>query len=43
VQGGALICHKHNWRFDLARGGACNKKGKSIHAVCVGNDPKLQW
>ncbi|KAI8812630.1 hypothetical protein BJ742DRAFT_655035, partial [Cladochytrium replicatum] len=36
--GTRIICPKHRWEFDLARGGVCvDKPGKSVNA-CVVND-----
>eukprot|EP01134_Creolimax_fragrantissima_P004902 CFRG4902T1 len=43
VRGGVLTCTKHDWKFDLKRGGMCARKGKSVNAVCISADPKLQW
>ncbi|XP_063933893.1 uncharacterized protein LOC135145692, partial [Zophobas morio] len=36
-----LRCSKHDWYFDLNENGLCHEKGKSLHAVCLGEDPKL--
>ncbi|KAI8809206.1 hypothetical protein BJ742DRAFT_805448 [Cladochytrium replicatum] len=38
IVGTRIICPKHRWEFDLARGGVCvDKPGKSVNA-CVVND-----
>ena len=37
VEGNNLICQKHGWAFNLANGGLCSEKNKTVHAC------QLQW
>ncbi|RKP14903.1 hypothetical protein BJ684DRAFT_18735 [Piptocephalis cylindrospora] len=38
VQGEQLICTKHNWSFDLVRGGMCPKRPNRTLNACLLND-----
>ena len=37
VEGNNLICQKHGWAFNLANGGVCSEKNKTVHAC------QLEW
>jgi UDP-MurNAc hydroxylase len=39
IEGGCIVCPRHHWRFDLARGGACTTNAASIDAVMIETPP----
>jgi UDP-MurNAc hydroxylase len=39
IDGGTLICPRHHWRFDLAKGGKCMANEDTIRAVRMVVDP----
>jgi UDP-MurNAc hydroxylase len=39
IESGCIVCPRHHWRFDLARGGACTTNAASIDAVMIETPP----